>query len=83
MDDDKDGMIEASESSDVRSFVHEKQSDMNTRMRFQFIKEELESNTDAIRHRHFQNADTQITFNDLWSQWQNSIGKYFRLCKKK
>ncbi|CAF1099606.1 unnamed protein product [Adineta ricciae] len=54
MDDDKDGMIEASESSD-------------------FIKEELESNTDAIRHRHFQNADTQITFNDLWSQWQNSI----------
>ncbi|UJR33378.1 hypothetical protein I4U23_020826 [Adineta vaga] len=53
MDDDKDGMIEASESSD-------------------FIKEELESKTDAIRHRRFQNTDTQITFNDLWTQWQQS-----------
>ncbi|CAF4151529.1 unnamed protein product, partial [Rotaria magnacalcarata] len=44
MDDDKDGMIEASESSD-------------------FIKEELESQADSIRHRHFQNATIQITLN--------------------
>ncbi|CAF1297206.1 unnamed protein product [Rotaria magnacalcarata] len=53
MDDDKDGMIEASESSD-------------------FIKEELESQADSIRHRHFQNATIQITLNDLWMQWQKS-----------
>ncbi|CAF4105810.1 unnamed protein product, partial [Rotaria sp. Silwood2] len=53
MDDDKDGMIEASESND-------------------FIKEELESNTDSIRHRQFQDANLQITFHDLWTQWDKS-----------
>ncbi|CAF0741682.1 unnamed protein product [Rotaria sordida] len=53
MDDDKDGMIEPSESSD-------------------FIKEELESNTDSIRHRQFQDANLQITFKDLWTQWEKS-----------
>ncbi|CAF2070722.1 unnamed protein product [Rotaria magnacalcarata] len=53
MDDDKDGLIEASESRD-------------------FIHEELESKTDSIRHRRFQNADLQITFDDLWTQWKNN-----------
>ncbi|CAF3645110.1 unnamed protein product [Rotaria sp. Silwood1] len=53
MDDDKDGLIEASESRD-------------------FIHEELESKTDSVRHRRFQNADLQITFDDLWTQWKNN-----------
>lgn len=39
-----------------------------------FIKEELESNTDIERHKQFQNADLQITFEDLWTQWQHSVG---------
>ncbi|CAF2596650.1 unnamed protein product [Rotaria sp. Silwood2] len=53
MDDDKDGLIEASESRD-------------------FIHEELESKTDSVRHRRFQNDDLQITFDDLWTQWKNN-----------
>ena len=40
-----------------------------------FIHEELGSKTDAVRHRHFQNADLQITVKDLWTQWQDSAGK--------
>lgn len=43
---------------------------------FQFIREELESNADAVRHRHFQSDDIQITFNDLWTQWQHSHGRH-------
>ncbi|CAF0721856.1 unnamed protein product [Didymodactylos carnosus] len=53
MDDDKDGLIEASESSE-------------------FITEELESKTDAERHKQFQDADLHITVEDLWHQWHNS-----------
>jgi len=53
MDDDKDGMIEASETSG-------------------FIEEELESKTDVVRHHRFQNADLQITLDDLWNQWKTS-----------
>ncbi|CAF1159111.1 unnamed protein product [Adineta steineri] len=53
MDDDKDGLIEASESRD-------------------FIHEELQSKTDSVRHRRFQKADLQITFDDLWTQWKNN-----------
>ncbi len=41
---------------------------------FQFIHEELESKTDSVRHRRFQNADLQITFDDLWTQWKNNPG---------
>jgi hypothetical protein len=39
-----------------------------------FIHEELESKTDSVRHRRFQNADLQITFDDLWTQWKNNPG---------
>ncbi|CAF0927732.1 unnamed protein product [Adineta steineri] len=53
MDDDKDGLIESSESAD-------------------FIKEELESKTDAIRYKQFQNVNIHITLDDLWTQWQNN-----------
>ena len=27
-----------------------------------------------MRHSRFQNADLQITYNDLWAQWKNSAG---------
>ncbi|UJR33376.1 hypothetical protein I4U23_020824 [Adineta vaga] len=53
MDDDKDGLIEPSESTD-------------------FIQDELESKTDAIRHKKFQSINIHITFDDLWTQWQNN-----------
>ncbi|CAF4511083.1 unnamed protein product, partial [Didymodactylos carnosus] len=37
-----------------------------------FIQEELESKTDAERHKKFQNADLHITVDDLWRQWHQS-----------
>ncbi|CAF1099642.1 unnamed protein product [Adineta ricciae] len=37
-----------------------------------FIQDELEFKTDAIRHKQFQNINVYITFDDLWAQWQNN-----------
>jgi len=48
-----------------------------------FIHEELESKTDSVRHRRFQNADLQITFDDLWTQWKNNPGLIYSLCVRK
>jgi hypothetical protein len=72
MDDDKDGMIETSESNDVSDERRSTASIMT--IVFQFIKEELESKTDASRHHHFQSANLQITLDDLWKQWKNNAG---------
>jgi len=72
MDDDKDGLIEASESRDVKISYF-----LFIKNKFDFLKfihEELESKTDSVRHRRFQNADLQITFDDLWTQWKNNPG---------
>ncbi len=71
MDDDKDGMIESSESTDVSLLnlysIYQLSSN-------KFIKEELESKTDAIRYKQFQNINLHITFDDLWAQWKNNPG---------
>ena len=29
-----------------------------------------------VRHHRFQNADLQITMEDLWTQWKNSAGNF-------
>ena len=74
MDDDKDGMIESSESTDV-SLWSSRSIISSLSIGFQFIKEELESMTDAVRHKHFQSINVQITFDDLWTQWQSNPGR--------
>lgn len=74
MDDDKDGMIESSESTDV-SLWSPRPRIWSLSIGLQFIKEELELMTDAVRHRNFQSINVQITFDDLWTQWQSNPGR--------